>query len=222
MQTNRVNYPSVVYKTTAPAVLAFPNLFTPRAFQTGDKEKYDVRIVFPAGHPDLQPISDIMGQLKQQSFPSATIFDYCLRSGDQMAAEAVQAGKKPTEFYRGKFVLTARTGFLDKRSLGVILNGAIAAVPPAPDSAAFEQYFYGGVEAYAELDLHCYPAIGTRVPPGVSCWPKSVLSLNRGEHIPEINGGATVSAAASWSHLQGHVSAFDPTAAAGGPLSGFV
>ena len=221
MQANRVKFPSVAYKMTEPAILAYPNLFTPRAFESGGKEMYDARIVFPAGHPDLQPISNIMGQLKAQSFAAATAFEYCLRSGDQLATEAAQAGRKVIEFYRGKFVLTVRTQFLDKRSLGVTLNGKGVNVPPMPDSTAFEQYFYGGVEAYVEMDLHCYPAFG-RNPPGIAAWPKSVWSLNRGEHIPEINGGATVSAAASWSHLQGHVSEVDPMAAAGGPLSGFI
>jgi hypothetical protein len=218
MATNQQR-PTELYTFTAPVILAFPNLFEARTFKEGDKPRYDTKALMRPDHPDFQPLNQILGRMKAQHFArlQPNELHFCLQSGDKLADEAkAMAPPRNEEYYRGWIVLTARTQFLDKQALGVILNGKIADVPPAPDSAAFERYFYGGVEAMLQIELVPYGGDTRGQKPGISCRPKSVLSLNRGDPKPEFAAGSRTRASATWGdkigqHV-GHVSAVDPTA----------
>lgn len=228
-QTQRL--PSERYTFTTPALLAFPNLFEARAYEGaggGDGTlRYDTKVLMRPDHPDVAGINAVLVRLKEKHFSHLQVsqMHFCLQSGDKMANDGQQqVPPQNLEIYRGWIVLTARTKFLDKQALGVILNGKITDVPPAPESAAFERYFYGGAGAMLEIELVPYP--GNRlIPSGISCWPKSVLALNNPEKyppMPEFAAGGRTRASSTWGdkiaqHV-GHVSQVDPTAGMAGGI----
>ena len=217
--------PTELYTFTAPVILAFPNLFEARMYKEGDKPRYDTKALMRQDHPDFQAINQVLGRMKAQHFAHLQPQDmhFCLQSGDALADSAKQmAPPRNEEYYRGWIVLTARTQFLDKQALGVILNGKIADVPPAPESAAFERYFYGGVEAMLQVEFVPYGGDTRGQKPGISCRPKSVLSLNRGQAMPDFAAGNRTRASSTWGdkiaqHV-GHVSNIDPTAGMAGGI----
>jgi Enterobacter phage Enc34, ssDNA-binding protein len=196
-----------LYTLTSPVVMAFPNLFKPRAFTKSSKEepKYDGQFLFEANHPDLSAIKKLLAQVASARWPGRDLktVKFPLARGDKRADDAEAKGKD-LEFMRGKFVLSARSQYAPK--LAAVENGELVEYLDEALRATAASKFFSGVEVLAQFNFRSYEGVGAN-PEGVTAYLQMVLSLNRGDRL----GGGS-SAAEVFSSYVGHLSAVDPYA----------
>jgi hypothetical protein len=152
-------------------------------------------------------------QFTDPNAPNYLEVDFALRSGDKIADKAKlkakdQSKPRSQEAFRGYFVLISRGQY--PPGLSAIINGRIVDFPQnGPERTASEPYFYGGVEVLVQVQLKAYQVGDNK--PVVTAYPNVVLSLNKGEKVPEFSGGTAKSGAAAFASYTGHVSTVDPT-----------
>jgi hypothetical protein len=194
-----------------PAVMSFPNLFTPRKFkdpktqkETGEA-KYDAMLVFEADNPNLAAIKTKLAEIAKGKFPGRdfSTLQFPLKNGTALADDAKAKGKD-SEFMRGKVVLTARSQYAP--ILSAIVNGKIVEFTGEARPIA-EPKFYPGVNVLAELNFQPHE-VGTNKP-GVTAYLNKVFSTERGDRL-----AAGKSSAETFQGYVGHMSATDPTAGA--------
>lgn len=205
------------YAMTAPAVLAFPSLLTPRKFKRNGKEqgeaKYGGTWVFDPNHPDVKGLKDTAAKAARAKWPSRPLSEvkFPFKDGnkevEKRKAKLEKEGKTysgDADFMLGKLVLKAASKY--QPGLAIILNGK----PIDLQDALLEAHkgkFYFGVETLAQFNFVAYDAVKDGDPDGVTCYVNKVLSLNKGERL---SGGA--SAAEVFKGYVGQASPEDPTA----------
>lgn len=208
-----------MFELSAPAILAFPNLLTPRAFVSKGKangqEKFDATFLFRPDHPDLAPMKQALlaaAATKWANIPQA--FEWPLRSGDALADKAKgKTDGKDREFFRGYLVLASRSQYAP--GLSAAVNGRMKDFPMTGEERALAgAYFYGGCEVFAQFNFVPYE-VGNNTP-GVTAYLQVVASMNRGERNSKLDAGATRSGSAVFGKHLGQMSAVDPTAGMAG------
>lgn len=199
---------SGLYAITKPVLMAFPNLFEPKAFMENGKArgepKYSANFVFdPADNADdLKNMKALVAKIARANTQVAfTELALPFVSGDKLA-EAAKAKKKNGEYQRGKVVVAARSKFQPK--LAVFENGKAVDL----DDSMFARYksrFYPGVRAFAQFNF-VWHAVGSNKS-GVTAYLNLVLTTGKGDRIA---GGKP--AAEVFAGYVGHVTDTDPTA----------
>lgn len=196
------------FNLTAPVVMAFPNLFVPKAFKgTNGKElgdaKYSGNFIFPPDSPDLKDMKALAVKIARASRPTADLktLAFPFRSGDKLA-DAAKAKKKDGEYQRGKVVISARSKYQPK--LANFQNGKIVDLDEQGQER-FKSQFYPGVLVYVSFNFVWHDEVGGN-PAGVNAYLQTVLTTNKGERLA---GGKTASEV--FSGYVGNVSAEDPT-----------
>lgn len=205
-----------LFSLTAPAILAHPNLFEPRAFgakgkETGEK-KYSANIVLdptnPANKSDLDAMKAVAATVAKARWPGRDLktLKFPFSSGDKIVAKRQE--KKGTtyngdaDFQKGKVIIACRSKYEPR--LAVIENGRITDLEGPARLAAKGKFFFG-CEVLAQVNFVPYDGVGAN-PDGVTCYLNMVVSLNKGTRL---SGGA--SAAETFRGYVGHTSAEDPT-----------
>lgn len=212
-----------IFNLTAPAVMAHPNLFVPKAFGKKGKEtgepKYSANLLLPLDHPDLPGIKATIMAVARGKWPARDIgaeikagtFKMPLTSGDKQVerakkklADAGKADDNRADYQAGKIIIAGRSKYEPK--LAGIENGKVVDYIDAARAAA-KNKFYFGVHVLAQLNFVAYDGVGAN-PDGVTAYLNMVLTLNKGERLT-----AGTSAAETFRGYVGQASAEDPTGA---------
>lgn len=197
------------YNLTAPAVMSFPNLITPKAFGTKGREtgdpKFSANFLFAPDSEDLKAMKALCAKIAKGRWPDRDLktLQFPFTSGDKLAEKSKAKGKDG-EFNRGHVVVAARSKY--RPTLSIILNGKVVDL----DDATLTQHkgqFYPGVKVLAQFTFVTYDGVGAN-PDGVNAYLNMVLSTNKGARLA---GGAPTAAEVFKDYI-GHVTAEDPTA----------
>lgn len=196
-----------VYSLTKPAIMAFPNLLSPKAFKdpkTGKEKgepKYGCNLILEPDSDDLKGLKALAVKIARANAPQAELKSlfFPFQSGDKLA-DAAKAKKRDGEYQRGKVVLSARSKYQPRMS--VFANGKILDLE-GDSLVKYQGQFYPGVLVYAQINLVWFPVGQT----GVNAYLNMVLSTNKGERLQSGKSAAEV-----FSGYVGNLSAEDPTA----------
>lgn len=175
-----------LFTLNAPVVLAFPNLFTPRAFQGKGEPKYDAMLVFPADHPDLPAIRDLVRTIAQGRFPGRGPDQLQLpwksgeeirQAGEEAAARAGRS-KPDSRWLENTVCITARSKF--PPLLNAIVNGGLKKFRDDVRPTA-EPHFYFGARVIAELNFAPHE-VGSNTP-GVTAYLNELVATGGGDRI---------------------------------------
>lgn len=212
------------YTMTAPCILYFPNLITPKAFGKKPKpdaaKKYSSGFLFRADHPDLAPLKAAILAAAKTLFPTMDIgaeykagrFKLPFKTGEKelavFQAKLTEQGKEyagQRDWLKGTIKFQADSGEDIPVKLGVRREGQDIDLTP-DNKGQHQSAFYSGVEALAMFTVHPYKAINAESVPGVKLYLSVVHSLNRGKKHFE---GA--SAAETFKGVAGSAVDEDPT-----------
>lgn len=196
----------IVFNTSEPAILSFPNLIEARAVTRNGKAtgeaKFSTDAEFELNSADAKRIvslckkaalakwpdlEEVKGRLKYTDDEGNEKFvNMPYKLGDRLAdkakAKSDKEGKERLrEWSRGKFVLTARTK--KEPSLAVVINGQAIDLDSEALKTAHAGKFYTGVEGLLEVTLAAYDAVDDTGTNGVTAYLNSVVSLNRGKKL---------------------------------------
>lgn len=218
----------VVFHLTHPAILAFPNLVSARAFSAPGRKpgepRFDSMFMFAPNHPDIPALNAALGQAALLEFPagvpttfadgSPMRFKWPFEDGAVRSAKS-KAKNRDGSAFEGKYILTAHTGADYPPGLTAVINGVAKDLFGDERAALAGRYFYGGVEVIASFNFVPYPE--GNGPAGVTAYIQVITSLNRGERNPKLEAGqksgSAVHAAAIQAHM-GHISQVNPLAGA--------
>jgi hypothetical protein len=212
-----------LYNLTVPAILCFPALFEAKKFKRGGKEqgepKYQSTFMFAPDHPDLAAIKSLAVQLAKAKWPGRDIaadfkaknFKMPWQSGDVLIEKRkikLQKENKPydgkADFAAGQVLIKSASKFAPR--VAIMENRKIIDLE-GPAIALHKSKFYFGSQAFGQLNLVAYDAVGEDGKDGVTAYCNLVLTLNKGKRL---SGGQ--SAAEVFSGYAGTLSAEDPTA----------
>lgn len=169
--------------------------------------RYACQCVIPATHSLLGTLQNTLLQIGNSAFPGREI-KYPLRSGDNINAARVAAGKKPYDFLAGAFVLYGKSNektqagrMLMPPRLVVLQGGRMVDYLDAQRSMA-AQFFYSGVKACGSFTFQAYAGMGS----GVTCYIDRVISFNEGERIVIGKSNEEMFDSDSMAHYTGHAS----------------
>lgn len=212
------------YTLTAPVLMAFPNLITPKQVAGKGDPKFSANFVIAADHPDLAAIKSVVTRIAATRWPGRPVAEIQipLKSGTVMADKRLKQlqdkaradGKDPAavvsdgEYQRGKVVVTATSGEDRPPSLSVILNGKIVDLEDPALKVQHKDKFFFGAEVLAQINFATYDGNGSTIPDGITAYLSMVLSTGKGERI----GGGQKPASEVFKGYAGSYSAEDPLA----------
>lgn len=195
------------YKITKRVRMLFPNLIEPKPYKNkagkeqGDP-KYNALYLFPADHPDLEPMKKLAIKLAREQWPGIQLNEvkWPFKQGD-VAAQKREAAGKNGDLYKGMTTLKAGSTF--PVTLDGVENGK--PVTYGEDSKALAKAkFYSGVYTLVQVTFKPMEIEDTK---RVVCYLNRVFSFGTGDKI-----GGGPSAAEAWSGHIGQETAEDPTA----------
>lgn len=200
------------YSLTKPAVMVFPNLFVPRAFRVGGKDKgeakYSANFLFAPDHPDLQPMKGIAAQVARAAWPGRDLktLKFPFSIGDKLADKTQERkGKDLNVFYRGNIVVAARSQFAPR--LSGFMNGRVTDYDDDLRNQKKSE-FYSGALVLVTFNFVNYNGVDQN-PDGVTAYLDMVFSTNKGARV-----GGGMSAADAFKDFVGRETPEDPTGGA--------
>lgn len=178
---------------TPEAILSYPNLFTPRAANPGDDEKYSVSLVFPAG-TDLSALESAAATMLKEKFgkkADALLLKVIARRKGKTEEEILIAGGIRWPFrqdWESKGYPEGST-FLNVRSTRP--PQVVSVIPDEngnPSRVTDESRVYPGVIARASIDPFTYDVSGNK---GVTFGLGNVQIIRDGDRL---DGNAHASA----------------------------
>ncbi len=204
------------FVTTQAAQAVNVNLLQPRAFEQAGKPKgepkYGITLLLDPDGTDVKTARALLGQIAKEAFPDVPIakIKMPIAMGDKLNEKRVAKAKKAIDFYKGKAVLTARSG--NQPRLSAEIDGGVVDLTDPDQIKANGKVFYAGALMLAQVNFAPYgdavDADGGDSPPGITAYLNHVYSTGRGERI---GGGAP--AAETFKAYVGTASSFDPTQA---------
>lgn len=203
---------SVRFRSETPSILAWPALFTPRAYQDKKRSEpgrpqFQSQFLYRINpqHADIAGFNAAMRAAAKEMWGDDKVapndkgqmveIDYPYELGDKIADKA-KADNKDREAFRGYIVIRATSPEKNPVALGAVHNGVPTDAPQAgPGRTEFEKYFYGG--CLVQFEINFFPMLSFGAP-HVHAYLNTVFSLNSGEPVKAFSAGATRSAAASF------------------------
>lgn len=198
-----------IFDMTVPAVMVFPALLQPKAYQENGKDKgepkYGGTFLFAAEHPDLKALKAACLAVARAMWPGvdAKSIGWPFSSGAAYAAKRGAAGKDGTLF-ADKAMLKARSKY--EPMLSWIESGKVKEVPSTASGAVASAKFFSGAEVLATFNFRAAEVSGNKY---VTAYLNKVFSTGKGTRI-----GGGRSAADAFKAYIGHATETDPTAGA--------
>jgi hypothetical protein len=193
-----------IYDLKNPApFLHFGALFEGQKYNGKGDPKFGGEFVFPADHPDLQPLKDKAISVAKAEWPGVELatVGWPFKSGDKRAKERAEKGKDG-KFYAGKAVLKSRSKYAIMVSW--FDNGKIVEV--ASDDAvakANSSKFFNGSECLASFNFTPVVVDGKKY---ITAYLNKVFATGKGERV-----GGGRSAAEAFKGYVGQATTEDPT-----------
>lgn len=214
-----------LYSMTAPAVMAFVALTTPKKFkdrngkETGEA-KFGVTFVFPPEHPDLKGMKDAAIAVARAKWPGVKLAD--LKFPFEAGEKTIEARKRnlakkskeykgETDFALGKSLLKAASKY--PAGLAAIINGKVIDLDTPDKLSAHGHMFFFGAEGLGQVTFQAYDPIKEGDKAGVTCYINKVLVTGKGERLTK-----GMSAAETFSGYVGKTTTEDPTGPKGETL----
>lgn len=229
---------AVNYQMTRAAPIIWVWVASPKPENVAQKipSAYQATFLLPPGHPDIEPINRICGELAMAEFGTYEGKKFPVSDGTAEADAARRmTPSKDKEFLRGMVKLSAHSkvkkmdGSLANPPRLLVFNkatGKYDRFSEPHERAQVKGMFYSGVQAIAQLGFLPYSGFGG----GVTAYLNEIVSFNVGDKIiTGVDDNDRLGDAAKYVGHVGVSSAINPMAAGplgapaqGGPLGGYV